>query len=273
MTDFLMHTPYLMLIICGFAVTVTMMFMVWMLSEKINNAGIVDVFWGFGFAIVTFFYEVLAYLQGWGWLPRKTLVLIMVALWSLRLGTFLLYRFKRHYPKEDGRYTAYREAWGDKASMGMLGAFEMQAVLLAALTLPFALTITSDVPYFTLLEWLGVGIWLIAFCGESLADHQLESFKKDPANQGKVCQIGLWAYSRHPNYFFEWLTWIAFYVFSLSTKGGAYTAFCPLIMYYFLTRVTGIKATEEQALRTRGDAYRRYQESTSPFFLWFKKKQ
>jgi steroid 5-alpha reductase family enzyme len=266
------HAPYLGMMLYGFAVTTTMMLFVWMVSEKINNAGIVDVFWGYGFFIVTAVYETVAWLRHDGWMPRKILILLMVALWSLRLGTFLYIRFRRHYPKEDGRYAEYRRAWGDKASLGMLGAFQMQAVLLAVLTLPFALIILNGTPQFYTVEIVSAVVWLVAFIGESLADHQAETFKKDPANKDKVCQVGLWNYSRHPNYFFEWLTWVAFFFFALPTKGGINCAICPVLMYYFLTRVTGVKATEEQALRTRGDAYREYQKTTSSFFPWFKVK-
>ncbi|MBK9772272.1 MAG: DUF1295 domain-containing protein [Candidatus Obscuribacter sp.] len=115
-------------------------------------------------------------------------------------------------------------------------------------------------------QYLAICIFVLALAGEGLADSQLESFKKDPANRGKVCQSGLWQYSRHPNYFFEWLVWVAFLFFVCNYPAGLYSFYCPAMMYFFLTRVTGIKATEEQALRTKGDAYKKYQESTSAFF-------
>lgn len=154
--------------------------------------------------------------------------------------------------------------------IGLFLAYQLQAVLLASLTLPYAVVMANDARGLGIFELLGALIWLVAVVGEALADSQLENFKKDPANKGKVCQIGLWNYSRHPNYFFEWLIWISFFIFSLDSAGGIFTVYCPVVMYVFLTRVTGIKATEEQSLRTRGDAYRIYQKTTSAFVPWFK---
>jgi len=267
----LTHLTITSLLLSGLSLTVTMMIIVFIISEKIKNAGIVDVFWGLGFSLVAGLYFLLLHISGQGWLPRQILILVMVAVWSLRLAWFLWLRFKRQYPEEDGRYASYRKAWGDKASLGMFGAFQLQAFLLASLTLPFAVAMLDDRSSLAASEIVGVIIWLIAVVGESIADHQLESFKKDPANQGKVCQVGLWSHSRHPNYFFEWLAWMAYLIFVLASPGGIYCLYCPVVMYFFLTQVTGVKATEEQSLRTRGDAYRKYQKTTSAFFPWFKK--
>lgn len=259
------------LMILGFVITVSMMFLVWLVSEKIHNAGIVDVFWGLGFAIVTGAYFLFYSASPSSWQPRNMAVLVMVSIWSLRLAFFLWQRFKRHYPEEDGRYAAFRKAWGKNHSICMLGAFQLQAVLLASLTMPFAVSMAYGSVGFKPCEIAGMLLWLVSVTGESLADHQLDSFKKDAANKGQVCQVGLWNYSRHPNYFFEWLIWVAFCLFSMTTTDGLYTLYCPVVMYYFLTQVTGVKATEEQSLRTKGDAYAQYQKSTSAFFPWFKK--
>jgi len=224
----------LTLMLVNFATMIILMFLVWLGSERLHNAGIVDV------------------------------------AWSLRLGTFLALRFKRMWPAEDGRYSAYRQAWGKNASLGLLLAFEMQAVLLASLTLPFALAMVHNSENFALFEIVAIVLFLIALSGESVADHELETFKKNPANHGKVCQSGLWNYSRHPNYFFEWLVWVAFFIFSLAVPFGWCTFYCPLLMLWFLLKVTGVKATEEQALRSKGHAYAAYQRTTSPFIPWFK---
>ena len=264
-------SPFSLLYI-GFAITMTMMFVVWLVAEKIRNGGIVDVFWGLGFAVVAAVYFLILDQASFGWMPRKIAVLLMVSIWSLRLTFFLGQRFKRLYPEEDGRYASFRQAWGKNARWGMLGAFQLQAVLLASLTMPFAISMFYNAPRFQPCEIAAMVIWFIALLGESIADHQLESFKKNPDNRGKVCQVGLWNYSRHPNYFFEWLTWVAFCLFSLTTETGLYSLYCPVVMFFFLTLVTGVKATEEQALRTRGDAYAQYQKTTSAFFPWFKRR-
>jgi steroid 5-alpha reductase family enzyme len=122
-----------------------------------------------------------------------------------------------------------------------------------------------------LLEYIGAGIWLIALTGEAIADWQLDQFKKDPANKGKVCNKGLWNYSRHPNYFFEWLIWVGYFVFALASPYGFIAIISPAIILYLLLNVTGIPATEEQSVRSKGDLYKEYQRTTSAFVPWFKK--
>ena len=272
-----MLEPHAYLMIAAFITTTVMMFVIWLVSERIGNAGIVDVAWGFGFAIVALVDAALAYSHGWGNLSRSALILIMVALWSLRLGLFLAFRFKRMWPEEDGRYKKYRQDWGNRASLGLFLAFEMQAVLLASLTLPFALALTNANQQISGFEIAGFVIWLVAFVCETISDQQLEGFKSrrleaDQAKQiSPVCQVGFWNYSRHPNYFFEWLVWLAFFCFSLGSPGGIYTIYCPLLMLFFLTKVTGVKATEEQAVRSKGQAYIDYQRTTSAFVPWFKR--
>ena len=281
-----MPEPHIYLMIAAFLTTTLMMFVIWLVSERIGNAGIVDVAWGFGFAVVALVDTALAYMHGWGNFSRSALILIMVAFWSLRLGFFLAFRFKRMWPEEDGRYKKYRQDWGDRASLGLFLAFEMQAVLLASLTLPFALALTNANQQISGFEIAGFVIWLVAFVCETISDQQLEGFKSrrresghanhvkqvDQVNEvSQVCQVGFWNYSRHPNYFFEWLVWLAFFCFSLGSPGGIYTIYCPLLMLFFLTKVTGVKATEEQAVRSKGQAYIDYQRTTSAFVPWFKR--
>jgi len=114
-------------------------------------------------------------------------------------------------------------------------------------------------------------LWLIAISGEALADAQLAAFKRHAANRGRVCDAGLWRYSRHPNYFFEWLIWMAYAVFAFPSPYGYLALIIPAVMLFFLFKVTGIPATEEQSLRSRGDKYREYQRTTSRFVPWFPK--
>ena len=122
-------------------------------------------------------------------------------------------------------------------------------------------------------EWFGFILWLVALGGETLADRQLAGFKADPSNRGKVCRTGLWRSSRHPNYFFEWLVWVSLFVVALPAPWGWITIFAPALMLFFLLRVTGIPYTEQQSLRSKGDAYRAYQRTTNAFFPWFPKKE
>jgi steroid 5-alpha reductase family enzyme len=117
-----------------------------------------------------------------------------------------------------------------------------------------------------------VALWLISVLGESIADAQLRAFKKDSANKGKVCSKGLWNYSRHPNYFFQWMMWMAYLVFALASPYGYLAIISPAIILYLLLRVTGIPITEEQSIRSKGDTFREYQKTTSAFVPWFKKR-
>lgn len=112
---------------------------------------------------------------------------------------------------------------------------------------------------------------MVALAGEALADRQLAAFKADPGSRGRACRAGLWRYSRHPNYFLEWLVWVAYAAFALTSPWGWTSAYAPLLMLFFLLRVTGIPMAEEQALRSRGADYREYQRTTSALFPWFPK--
>jgi steroid 5-alpha reductase family enzyme len=112
-------------------------------------------------------------------------------------------------------------------------------------------------------------LWALAVAGESLADAQLRAFKSDPAHKGQVCRAGLWAYSRHPNYFCEWLIWCAYALLAISAPYGWLGLLSPAIILFLLVKVTGIPPTEKQSLRSRGPAYARYQNEVSAFFPWF----
>jgi steroid 5-alpha reductase family enzyme len=152
------------------------------------------------------------------------------------------------------------------------GFFEAQGVLIALLSVPFVLVFINAAPGLGGWEYLGVALWLAGMLGESVADAQLNRFRADPANKGKTCRVGLWNFSRHPNYFCEWLVWVGYFVYALGSPGGWMAVYAPALMYLFLTRVTGIKATEEHALRSRGEDYRQYQRTTNAFFPWFPRR-
>lgn len=152
------------------------------------------------------------------------------------------------------------------------GFFQLQAVLIGLLSIPIALACANPTPGIGVFEILGVILWLTAIGGESIADLQLALFKSNPAAKGRVCDIGLWKYSRHPNYFFEWIVWVAYFVFSLGSPWSWVGIISPLLILYFLTCMTGIPPSEARALASRGDAYRDYQRRTSPFIPWIPKK-
>ncbi|CAN5700253.1 DUF1295 domain-containing protein [soil metagenome] len=251
----------------GTDVAVVLMFFVWIICKRLNNAGFVDVAWSYGFAIVVWIF----YALGPGLPLRKLLIAVMVTLWSIRLGTHLLIRVKKHHPVEDSRYAALRIKFPNRPWFMFFAFFQMQAVLIGILSAPFAVICANRASSLTGWEMAGLILWVLAFCGEALSDHQLKSFASDPSNKGKVCRVGLWKYSRHPNYFFEWLIWVAWFVFAVGSPWGWVTFFSPLLMLHFLTKVTGIPPAEAHSLEARGEAYREYQRTTSAFIPWFPK--
>lgn len=246
---------------------IALMTVVWLLARRLDNAGVVDVAWSLGFALLAAIYFSL----GQGADPRKGLVAALAAVWSLRLGGYLWVRVARHHPQEDGRYAALREQYPRHTWLMFFGFFQLQALLLVLLSVPFALAASNPAVGLSVWEWAGAGLWLGAMLGEALADQQLHRFRGRPGNRGRTCRAGLWRLSRHPNYFFEWLVWVAFFVFALGTPDGWISVYCPALMLFFLCKVTGIPATEAQALKSRGAEYREYQRTTSGFVPWFPK--
>lgn len=245
----------------------SLMLVLWLIGIKNDNYAIVDFGWAAGLALTALIYAWVSR----GYMPRNILFAAMAAIWGLRLGLYLLLTRVIGKP-EEGRYQQLRKEWGGNLKMKFLAFFEFQALLDLFLSIPFLAAALNPRPEISVLEWAGVALWTVAMSGEAVADAQLNRFKKDPANRGKTCRAGLWNYSRHPNYFFEWLIWMAWFTFALGSRHGWVSILCPAVMLYFLFKVTGIPATEAQALRSRGEDYRRYQETTSAFVPWFKKK-
>jgi steroid 5-alpha reductase family enzyme len=240
----------------------------YLLARRIDNYGLVDIAWSYAFAVLALFYACFAP----GWPVRKALIATLAGLWSLRLGTHLYRRVMGHHPVEDGRYVQLRRDWAGNFALKMFGFFQLQAVSIVLLGVAFLLSSLNPAPALHPLEYAGAALWLLALAGESLADAQLAAFKRDPATKGRVCDTGLWRYSRHPNYFFEWLIWVSYFVFALASPGGWIAVIGPASILFLLLRVTGIPLTEEQSLRSKGAAYRHYQETTSAFLPWFPRK-
>ena len=217
----------------------TVMFALWLLSLRHRNFSYVDVGWSANFAL-------------------------LALLWRRIAGQ-----------PEEGRYVQLRREWGASGNLNLrfLAFFEFQAALNVFLSLPLLLACMNRWEGWLTLEWIGAAICIVGLAGESLADAQLAAFKRDPAHKGAVCDVGLWRYSRHPNYFFEWLIWIGYAVFACASGPYGWLAVAaPLLMLHFLLNVTGVKATEEQAVRSKGERYRAYQARTSAFVPWFPRK-
>jgi steroid 5-alpha reductase family enzyme len=257
--------PALLLVLLALAALCGVFAAIYFIARRLDNYGVVDVAWAYVFAPTAWFYAA----AGPGWLPRRALVAVLVTLWAVRLGTHLLRRVASHHPVEDGRYVQLRRDWAGNFARKMFGFFQLQAGSVVLLAVPFLLPVLNAGAAFHWLEMLGVSLWILALAGEATADAQLATFKRTAANRGRVCDAGLWRYSRHPNYFFEWLVWVAFAVFALASPWGWLALIAPASILYLLLRVTGIPLTEEQSLRSKGDAYRRYQQTTSAFVPWF----
>jgi len=251
----------------GFAIVAGMMLALWIIHLLIRNAAIVDAGWAAGLAMLAIFY---AY-EGPGYPARKWAMAAMAGFWGLRLAVYLFFSRVLGKP-EEGRYVQLRREWKTQLPLRFLFFFEFQALLVVVLSLPFVLASLNVVAPLGKLEKIGAAIWLVSICGEAVADYQLNRFRKDPANRGKTYRRGLWGYSRHPNYFFEWMIWVGYAVFALGSSWGWLGLISPALMLYFLG-TTGIAATEAQALRTRGIEYRAYQRTTSTFVPWFRKKE
>jgi len=237
----------------------------WQWQRRHGNAGIVDILWAACLACGA----ALLALLGPGSPAPRTLLAVLAGGWGLRLAYHLLNRLQRE--GEDGRYRELRAHWRG-AGWQWLAFFQLQASSVAILALPFLAVATNrdaTAPWLA----LGILIWLLAVMGEAVADAQLARFRADPAHRGHTCRSGLWRYSRHPNYFFEWLHWFAYVALAAGSPLWGLAWIGPLVMWVFLRYLSGIPWAEAQALRTRGDDYRSYQRTTSMLFPWFPRER
>jgi steroid 5-alpha reductase family enzyme len=255
------------LVAFGTNIAVLYMTVTWFLAKRTDNAGWVDVAWSFLFAPLVW----MCFALGTGDPTRRLIIAGMVTIWSLRLGLHILARLLKNRDEEDPRYKSLRFKYPRRPWLMFFGFFQLQGILAAILCAPFAVVSMNKSPALSPIELAGITLWVVAILGEILSDHQLQAFRNNPENKGHVCDVGLWRFSRHPNYFFEWLIWVSYYLFACGASNGWQTIFVPLLMLFFLTKVTGIPPAEEQSLKSRGDAYRDYQKRTSAFIPWFPK--
>jgi steroid 5-alpha reductase family enzyme len=237
----------------------------WLVQQRTGNSGWVDTIWTFSLGLVGAG-AALWPVAGTAPNARQWLVAGLVAIWSLRLGAHIAIRSAGI--ADDPRYAAFASEWGVDSPRRMFVFLQNQGF--GSIPLVFAIFVAARFPgdSLRLQDYLGAALLLAAIAGEALADAQLKRFRTDPANKGRVCDIGLWRWSRHPNYFFEWFGWLAYPVIALSPfyDWGWATLLAPLFMYWILVYVTGIPPLEAQMLRSRGDRYRDYQLRTSAFF-------
>ncbi len=241
--------------------------LLWILHLRARNASYADV----GFCLAFGLIVLICGVSGAGELFRRTLISGMGLLYAVRLGSHL-FRHRVWRKSEDPRYQKIRRILGNRESMGMFGYFQLQVP--ACLFFAGLLCWVMSHPAESMRYWdiLGVTIFLIAVIGEAVADRQLELFRRDPQNQGKTLQSGLWRYSRHPNYFFESLHWWAYVPLAIGLPWAWLAVLWPCLMMSALLWLTGVPWAEAQALASRGDSYQEYQRTTNMFFPWFPRK-
>ncbi|PCI36673.1 MAG: hypothetical protein COB53_08790 [Elusimicrobia bacterium] len=240
------------------------MFCLWLYAKIARNAGVVDIGWTVSLGALAVFFAC----NGAGSPERRILTALLPGIWSLRLALYLGPRvFKEG---EDARYVTLRNKWGDAANRNFFLFFQAQALLNAFLSIPFLICAFDTTPGIDLRAILAIFILILSVTGEGIADRQLAAFRSDPANKGKTCKTGLWRYSRHPNYFFEWVHWWSYPILCFGAPFWGFSLIGPVLMLFFLVKITGIPATEARALKSRSD-YAEYQRTTSAFVPWFPK--
>ena len=240
---------------------------IWIVSVMIKNASIVDIFWGFGFVVTAGFY----FLSTGDHDFRKILIVTFVAVWGLRLSSYIGWRNKGK--GEDYRYQNFRKSYGEKRYwwISFFQVFLLQGTLMWIISLPLlGAQFYSDGKPLNIFDYLGIAVWLIGFAFEAGGDYQLARFKSDPANKGKVLNIGFWKYTRHPNYFGDSAVWWGYGLICLGA-GSYLPVIGSLLMTALIIKVSGV-ALLEKSLKEQKPGYREYVEKTSSFIPWFPRR-
>ena len=239
----------------------------WITQRLTCNVGWVDVFWTFGTGLAGVGLA-LAPVHGASPSPRQLLVAALALIWALRLGLYIALRVASS--PEDRRYLELREAWGAAFQRRLFGFVMLQAPVGLLLAAAIMLAARNPQPGLAISDVVGAAILVIAILGEGVADEQMRRFKTDPSSHGRICEQGLWAWSRHPNYFFEWFGWLAYPVIAWPVSGvypwGWATWIAPALMYLVLDKGTGVPPLEAHMLKSRGQAFADYQARTARFF-------
>ena len=257
---------FLRLLLIDAATAALLFALVWRICVRVGNYGFLDATWTFGIGLLA----TIDAIAGTGNAARRAAFTVVGLAWSLRLGVFILKRVLRHHPTEDKRYRSLRERWPSPGAF--LAFFELQALIAVVFSAPFLFAAFAGNPRMRGAEWFGLALAVVGIIGEAAADGQAESFKRRPRAQTTVLDTGLWRYSRHPNYFFEWLVWLGLAIAAFPLPLGGFAIVCPVLIAYFLLRVTGIPLTEKHSLETHGEAYREYQRMTSAFIPWVRRR-
>jgi steroid 5-alpha reductase family enzyme len=257
--------PLLSTWLIGLGAAVILMLAAWTMSLWRRDASIIDGFWGSGFVLLTWIYWALTD----GTAGRKLLLAILVTLWGLRLSGHIIWR--NWNEAEDYRYREMREKHGGKFPLvSLFTVFLLQGGLLWLISAPL-LQAQSARAELGALDFLGLAVFVMGFFFESVGDFQLARFRSDPGNRGKVLRTGLWRYTRHPNYFGDAAVWWGFFLIALATPGSIWTVFSPILMTFFLLKVSGVVMLEKKLVETRPE-YADYVARTSAFVPWIPRK-
>jgi steroid 5-alpha reductase family enzyme len=238
----------------------------WLVQQRSGNSGWVDTIWTFGVGLTGAAAALAS--TGGEWPARQFLVASFAAIWTLRLGVHIASRSAKI--PNDPRYAEKIKAWGSDAPRRMFWFLQIQA--LAGIPLVMSMFVAAHRPGIGVNMWDAAAILIMAVAvfGEGLADWQLHRFKSNHAIKVGINDVGLWKWSRHPNYFFEALGWLAYPLIAIDLTGqypwGFLALAGPACMVWLLVYVSGIPPLEEHMLRSRGEAYRAYQRRTNAFF-------
>ena len=255
------------------------MTLLWWLRRPLRNAGLVDFGWPCGLVALAIFF----FLSGIGWPARRAVLCGMYAFCGLR---FILGWFVRTIRDgEDRRWDHWRRHWQEGNGPLGIRSIDLNFLIfyhaqtfstLLVMAAPLGLAGREPAEGFHPPELIGIALWLASFALENVADYQLDRFRRSPEGSSGVCRRGLWAYSRHPNYFFEFLLWVAYAVYAWPSAVGwvdrGFLLAIPVIAYWFLVHYTGIPFTERASLQRRGEVFRRYQEEVNLFVPWFPRR-
>ncbi len=250
---------YLLIVIAaGLSLT---MAAAWIIQRATGQSGWIDTIWSFGVGIG----GIAAALLADGPIGRRLTILALVLVWALRLGGHIGARTRGG--GEDPRYAKLAEQWGNRAALRLLLFLQVQAAAAFILVFAIYLAAINGDAFPGLVDVIATTVAIVALVGETMSDAQLARFRKTPQAKTDICELGLWRYSRHPNYFFEWLFWCAFALFALDTRIWSWLALlAPLLMYWLLVHVSGIPPLEDHMLASRGEKFRALQKRVNAFF-------
>jgi len=264
MPDLPANAMFLLQAWIGLAVGYTLL---WLRQLRTRNATSVDAAWALSIGLLT----AISAGTGEGSTPQRWLMVTLAGIWSIRLAWHLMADRIGPDHAEDGRYRSLRRWLGRREASGFFWVYQTQALLALGFATPFVLAARNATAEIMPLQIAGVALAVLSQALEWTADRQLAAHRRDPANSGRTCRSGLWRYSRHPNYFFEWLTWCGFGL-ATATALGWYAAIAPVAMWLSIRFVTGVPFTEKQAMASRGEDYRRYAAVTNAFFPWIPRR-